>query len=917
MRTARTTALFAVIATVGALIAPVARAELGFHSVGFSIASAPPAGAPPGAVGPPQLQAGSHPYQVDASFELDRVADAQGQPVPAGALKDLRIELPPGLTGSLVGIPRCPMEEFQAGSIFSKGCPGATQVGTLRIVSTTTDIVVPMFNLEPPPGVAARLGAFAFVSPVVLGVSVRTGDDYGLTVDMRNLIRFLPVLSGSLRLWGVPADPGHDTLRGECFGLEGQSLGSCPSTLPRMPFLNLPTECSGPPQVTLRADSWERPGDFVVASAIPRDAAGDPLAISDCDGLDFKPDMEVRSESRAADSPSAFAVGLSLPQSANPDGRSEAGLRDASIALPAGVSINPSAAQGLGACHPEEIRLESPLPARCPDSSRIGSVAIESPMIADPLRGAIYLAAPRENVFGSMLAVYFTAERDGVLFKLAGRIDADPDSGRLGIRLGDMPQLPFSTMALRFDGGPRAPLAMPPACGVYKATAGLVPRSAPLGEEVSRSSSFTIDRGCGGRFSPSFVGGAADSLAGRRTDLVLGLSRADGEEGLRALSATLPRGFLPLLAGISSCPERAAAAGSCAPASRIGSIDIAAGAGSNPIHFPGSVFLTGPFGGAPFGLSIVVPAIAGPFDLGTIVVRAAVSVDPDDARVTILTAPLPRVLRGIPLRIRGFRLTSQDRPGLFVAPTSCDAQSVTGSASGLGGAVGSLASPFSLAGCSALRFTPAVSASTDATVTRAAGASLRFAVRAGGEDQANLRSIRIRFPGRLAPRLAAIQSACPQATFARDPKLCPPASRAGRVAVRSPILDVPLRGPAYLVSRGSEALPRLVLLPRARGVLLRISGALRVAAGGVASANFASIPDAPISSLSLNLPSGPDAVLGASFLDSASGSMCGLSLAMPVTLGAQSGARVARAVPVSIRGCPHGAGRPRREAPRR
>lgn len=902
--TRTTTVLCAAVAMLGLLPAPGARAALGFQSVGFSIDSAPPAGSEPGAVGPPQLQAGAHPYQVDIAFVLNQLTGPQGEPVPDGSLKDLRIELPPGLTGSLNKTPQCPLEEFEAGSIFSKGCPAATQVGTVTIDSTSFDVGVPLFNLEPPPGVAARLGAFALVAPVVLDVSVRTGSDYGLTVDMRNLTQFLPVLQGSLKLWGVPADEQHDTLRGACLGLEGVSFGACPSPLPRKPFLTLPSECSGPPQVRLRANSWEHAGAFVTAAGVPRDDQGNGLGIFGCDGLDFSPSVEVQSESRTADSPSGFAVRLRFPQNENPDGRAEAILRDAQVTLPAGVSINPAAADGLGACLPAEIALNSPAEPRCPDSSRIGSVSIESPMILHPLLGSAYLATPRENAFGSMLAVYFVAERDGVLVKLAGRIDADPESGRLTVSLREIPQLPFSEMTLGFDGGPRAALATPRGCGTFTTTARLAPYSVPVGgPRATRSSSFTIDRGCDGGFSPAFAGGATSSFAGRHTGLSLGLDRAGGEVEIRSFSATLPPGLLPLLGSVPPCPEATAAVGRCRASSQIGSTAIAAGAGPHPFHLPGKVFLTDPYRGAPFGLSIVVPAMAGPFDLGTIVVRAAVSVDPADARVTIATDPLPRILRGIPLRIRGFDLTSGDRPGLFLAPTGCKARSVSATVLSTGGAIASLADPFLLVGCPGLRFSPRVSASTSARVTRAGGAALRFAVRNRSGAQANLRAIQVDFPRQLSPRLSAIQAACARSVFAAGPATCPPTSVVGRVWVRSSILDVPLSGPAYLVSRGADALPRIVLVPAARGIVLHIAGSLHIAKDGTAAVTFGSIPDAPISSLVLSLPRGPHSALGANFLGASGGSLCRHALTMPVAIVAQNGARVARSVPVSVSGC--------------
>jgi hypothetical protein len=884
--------------------APSAHASFGFQSTTFSVDSAPAAGAEPGVVGPPQVQAGSHPYRMKIAFAFNQTTDPFGEAAPDGTAKDLQIDLPPGLIGSPVEIPRCPPEAFEDSSFFNQGCAAATQVGTLALDTTFLDTTFPVFNLEPPPEVAAQLGVFAVVTPVSMGISIRTGDDYGLTVNLRNLPQFLPTLEGSLNLWGVPADERHDTLRGSCLGLFGESLGRCPSSAPRRPFLTLPGSCMGPPRATLRADSWERPGVFAVGTAVPRDGDGNPLGLRDCDALDFSPSVDVRSESRAADTPSGFAVDLHVPQSENPDGLAEADVRRAVVALPQGVSIDPAAADGLSGCLQREIGLDDATEPRCPDSSRIGSMTIESPLIAEPLQGPVYLAAPHENAFGSMFAAYFTAERDGILIKLAGRVEADPETGQLTVTLDGMPQLPFSEMTLAFDGGPRAPLATPSRCGSSTVTTRLTSHSDPeAAAQATPASSFVIDRDCDTGFSPSFSGGATSSLAGRRTSLALRFSRADGEQAIRGFTTALPRGMLPLLGSVPPCAETEAATGSCGPSSRIGSIAIAAGAGPHPFHFLGKVSLTGPYGDAPFGLSIAVPGTTGPFDLGTIVVRARVSVDPHDARVTIATDPLPRILQGIPLRIRGFDLTSSDRPGFFLAPTSCEGQRVAATALGGAGATVSLSSPFFLAGCAGLRFSPRISASAGARVTRAGGVDLEFAVRNPRGAQSNIRAISVDFPHRLSPRLSTIQAACAQAVFAADPAACPRPSAVGRATVRTPILDLPLRGPAYLVSRGGEALPRIVLLPQARGVVLRIVGSLRIGDNGTTTATFASIPDAPISSFMLSLSRGPHSALGANFLGEAAGNLCAHNLAMPTEVVAQNGSRVRRPVEVSVAGC--------------
>lgn len=885
--------------------APGAHASLGFQSADFSISSAPPAGAEPGAVGPPDVQAGSHPYQVSIAFVLNQTVDSQGEPVVDGSVKDLQVDLPPGMIGSMVDIPHCPAEAFESSSLFFQGCPAGTQVGTLSLDTNLVDLTLPMLNLEPPPGAAAQLGVFAVISPISMGVSVRTGGDYGLSVAMHDLPESLQVFGGSLKLWGVPADRRHDTLRGSCLDLEGRSTGECPSGLPLKPFLTLPGTCKAPPRVALHIDSWEQPGDFVTETIVPTDAEGHPLGLGGCDRLDFSPSMEIQSESKAADAPSGMAVDFRLPQSENPDGLEEANLRRALVTLPTGVSINPAAADGLGVCLPEEIGLDDSAEPRCPDSSRIGSVEIDTPMLAAPLQGSVYLAVPRRNEFGSMLAVYLTAQSGDVLIKLPGRIDADPDSGRLTVSLDNLPQLPFSHLALAFDGGPRAPLATPSRCGTFTAKARLGSYAVPDdAAAVTASSALVVDRACNGGFSPSFLGGATTSLAGRRTSLTLQLRRSDSEETIRRFSTTLPQGMLPLLGSIPVCGDVQAADGSCEPSSQIGSVAIAAGAGPHPVYLPGKAFLTGPYGGAPFGLAIAVPGLAGPFDLGAILVRAKVSVDPLDARLTIATDALPQILQGIPLRIRGFDLTTSSRPGVFVAPTSCDEQRVTATAFSGTGATASLSSPFFLGGCAGLRFSPRVSASADPMVTRAGGAALRLLIRNPSGAQASIRAISLGFPHQLSPRLSAIQAACGRLAFAADPSSCPPASVIGSARVRTPILGDPLRGPAYLVSRGTDALPRVVLMPRAGGIVLRLVGSLRISPTGAAVVHFASVPDAPISSFALTLPRGRHSALGASFLGSARGSLCFRRLAMPAKIVAGNGSVVRRSVRVAVARCP-------------
>jgi hypothetical protein len=903
--TSRLRIIVASVAVASSLLvwSPVAHASFGLQSFDFSVDSAPPAGAEPGAVGPPDVQAGSHPFQVSIGFAF-KTTESQGAKIPDGSVKDLQVELPTGFVGNADSVPQCPQETFEQSFLFTQDCPADTQIGILTLDTTLAEITVPLFNLTPPPGVPARFGVFALITPVIMDVSVRTGGDYGLTVNLLNLSQLLPVLGGTVVLWGVPADKRHDALRGNCLESGGGSSGECPSNSPVKPFLTLPGSCGGSPEATVSVDSWENPGVPVQGEAVPRNEEGNALSLTGCERLNFNPTLEVQSESTTADTPSGFAVDVRMPQNEDPYGLAEADLRHAVVTLPPGVSLNPAAADGLGACSSQQIGLDNAAQPDCPDASRIGSVDIESPLLARALQGAIYLATPNENTFGSLLAVYMAAEQDGVLLKLAGRIDANPGTGQLTFTIDDTPQLPFTDLTLTFEGGPRAPLATPPGCGTFTTTSQLTPYSVPqAAAPATPSSSFNVDEGCGGGFSPSFLAGATSVLAGHDTGFTLQIARADGEQLIQSLSATLPPGLLARLSGVPLCMEVQAVAGTCAAASEIGSIVIAAGAGSDPFHFEGQVFLTGPYGGAPFSLSIVVPGVAGPLELGTIVVRAKVFVDLQDAHMTITTDSLPSILEGVPLRIRGVNLTI-DRPGFMLNPTSCERQRVSATVIGATGAEALLSSPFAVAGCVSLPFSPSLAASTTGLVTQAGGAALALKIRNPQGTQANIRAISVVFPEQFSPRLTTIQVACTQATFATNPASCPLTSVVGLATVRTPILGVALSGPAYLVSGGRATLPRLALVLQGQGLTLQIVGSLNVASGHPVTATFASMPDAPISSFALNMARQANSALGANFLTKASGSLCGRNLQMPIMIVAQSGARVDRTTKVSVAGCP-------------
>ena len=552
-----------------------AYASFGFESVQASFNQAPPAGAEPGTPGPPDFQAGSHPYQLTTNFTFHTTKSSGGEHLD-GSAKDLRIELPPGVVGNPSAVPRCPMTVF-AGSenIIGGNCPADTQIGT---VSIGFGGVLPIYNLVPPPGVAGQFGMLLF-APIFMEASVRSGSDYGLNVEMPNLPQGVPLAGVSVNLWGVPAVSGHNELRGECL----RGGGSCPSDAPAVPFLTMPTYCSQPLITTVLADSWQEPGVFVEKSVTTDASDGAPGGLSGCDRLHFGPTIAVQPESSAADSPTGLSLDTSLPYNSDPEGLAEANPESISMALPAGLSINPATAAGLAGCSPAQIGIGETAKPECPNASKIGALEIETPMLSGILRGSIYLAQPAAGTFSGVVGVYVAGEKDGLLVKLSGQLDAQPGSGQLTFTLSKVPDLPFTAMKLLLDGGPRATIATPPGCGVYTATATMTPYSAPeSGAPATASSSFAINEGCSGGFAPSFAAGATSSAAGQSTGFTLQLARGDGQQYIQSLDTTLPAGLVANLSTIVQCGEAEAAAGTCPASSEIGTVTIGAGAGADP-----------------------------------------------------------------------------------------------------------------------------------------------------------------------------------------------------------------------------------------------------------------------------------------------------------------------------------------------
>jgi hypothetical protein len=490
----------------------------------------------------------------------------------------------------------------------------------------------------------------------------------------------------------------------------------------------------------------------------------------------------------------------------------------------------------------------------------------------------------------------------------------------------DTPQLPFSDFQLHFKGGNRAALVTPSTCGSFQTVSAFSPWSAadpdhPTAAETRTSTDgFTIGSGSNGTscvsspaqlpFAPAFTAGSLNPTAGAFTPLSVTFSRSDQEQELGGVTVRTAPGLLGRIAGVPFCGEPQASQGACPAASQIGHVQVSAGVGPTPVSIPqpgrpqDPVYLTGPYKGAPFGLSIVVPAQAGPFDLGTVVVRAAIYVDPHTAQITVVSDPFPTILRGIPLKVRSVSVIV-DREAFVFNPTSCDPMSVGGTLTSTQGVAVGVSSRFQAAGCAGLPFKPGFAASTQGATSKANGASLTVNVSAR-PGEANIHRVDLQLPKALPARLTTLQKACTAAQFEANPAGCPSGSVIGTATVHTPLLNVPLTGPAYLVSHGGAAFPdvEFVLQANERGGVVEIvlDGATDIKKG-VTYSRFETVPDAPITSFETVLPTGPHSVLGTDIPASAKNSLCGQALTMPTTIVAQSGATVTQTTRIGVSGC--------------
>jgi hypothetical protein len=766
------------------------------------------------------------------------------------------------------------------GGAFFKAndCPDGSAVGMVvvqQIEGKGGVAPLPLYDLEPPQGMPAQFGFQILGASFFIDTSVRTGSDYGISAHLRNVSEIKRVTAAAVTIWGTPADAVHDRVRGGCLNqvesMTFDSVGSCRAGIAAKPFLRLPTSCETALTESMSFNTWTDPASFATAP--------DPAPpAQNCAPLGFSPTITSRPQVSSADSPSGLAFDLHVPQSEDPEALASADLRDAVVTLPAGVAVNPSSATGLLGCTSAQADLHGPGPAACPEASKVGTVEVRTPLLDHPVDGAVYVAAQGDNPFGSLLAIYIAAfdPRSGVAIKLAGKVELDKATGQITTRFTENPQLPFEDLEVDFFNGPRAPLRTPPSCGGYATATSLTPWSAPeSGPAATPADAFQITGGPGGGPCPDghlaaiLSAGVQTPIAGSYTPFLTRLSREDASGEISSVELTPPAGLLAKLAGVPYCPEAAIAQAasrlrlgggaeelsspSCPAASRVGTITVGAGAGPTPYFTSGQVFLAGPYKGAPVSLVAIVPALAGPFDLGIVSDRVALHVDPETARVSAQSDPFPTILEGIPLDARDLRI-SLDRPGFTLAPTSCAPSAVVATVRGPGGAA-SASDRFQVGACRALGFAPKLSLKLKGGTTRAKHPALTAVLRTRKGD-ADIARASVALPHSEFLDQAHIGTICTRVQFAAD--ACPAASVYGTARAFTPLLDKPLEGPVYLRSSSHE-LPDLVAKLQGQ-IEVDLVGRIDSVNGGIRT-TFEAAPDAPVTKFVLNMRGGKKGLL--------------------------------------------------------
>lgn len=833
--------------------------------------------------------AGGHPH-FGITDILFKTMDGTPNSEPDGNVKHLRVDPPAGLVSNPQALPQCTDAQRD-----STGCPSNTQLGTeeLRIFldGVFMNLKVPFYNMTfdetqvsrfgfspaeaaealavVPPGAAGPVTALGAVHPVDIIGGVRWESDYGVFFTIRDTAASPEVIRSKLTFFGVPASDDHNTERGEsCIEIDGLVPETCDgggetSDPTPTPFLTNPTRCPEQKLMTLLTVE-SHAGEVVQTPSFTttRDDGGE--GPSNCDQLPFEPTIELTPDTAQPDAPTGPLFNLHVPTDGllTPNLLSTSHVEDVSVTLPPGLTLNPSAANGLQACTDAQLGLGTRNAITCPPASHIGTVSVNTPLLPTPLEGSIFVGQP---LLGNQYRVFLTADGNGVSVRLKGSAVPNPSTGQLTVTFADNPQQAFEDFTLDVRDGSRAPLATPLECGAKTTTSVLTPYSGT--PPVTPSSGFGIaGAGCPAPFEPGFGARTANPVSGAFAPFGASFARPDRNQYLSGVRVDTPPGLGAMISQVAQCPSAAAATGACPASSRIGTASTRSGAGSEPFALSGPVYFTGRYGDAPFGMVVAIRAIAGPYDLGTVVVRQRVYVDPDDAHVTVVSDPLPRILEGVPIRLRDVDVTL-NRDGFVYNPTSCGEKQVGTTLHSTQNAAASRSAGVRFDNCQALGFKPrmAMRLTGRRQIKLGKHPGLRVRVRQA-RRQANIGRARVVLPLSLALDPANARAICGFEAGLRAQ--CPAKSKIGRARAFSPALNRPLRGPVYFV-QGIRIDPktgaRIRTLP---SLLVKLNGEIRINLRGTTNvarrrlvSTFAKLPDAPVSRFDMRLKGGKGGIL--------------------------------------------------------
>ncbi len=824
----------------------------------------------------PVRRSGGHPDHAVFNFEINSIPSGinqEGFPqkAPVASLRHVTVDLPPGFVGNPTAVGECSPVQ-----LTFHICPASSQVGRAEVTTvegvsvTRYNFSVPVYNMAHPLGAAAYFAFAPAIANVFVKASLNPAENYSIQATSPDINETLRAFSSRVTIWGVPADPSHDSEVGD----HGENHGERgPIDHARVPFITEPFDCNVDNRMELsRYDSWQQTGVF--GPPVFYDMPGHQ---TNCDAPRFEPDVSLQPTATQANSPTGLNVNFHIPQNQNPDGVGTPPLKSSVVTLPEGMAFSPSFADGLEGCSLAQIGLETDAPVACPDNSRIGEVELSTPVLPKALKGSMYLAKQGANPFGSLIGLYLAMhdeEGRGVLVKVPGKVDLDPENGQIVASFDELPEFPFEDLTLKFRSGPRAPLTNPPTCGTHTIGATLTTYARP-DEPVDVSNTYQVNEGPGGGpcqnvasqrpFNPQLLGGTVNPLAGAFSPLSVRVTRTDAEQEIGQVEAIAPRGLVASIKGVSKCSEAQIAAAtarnqpgegalelaspSCPANAQIGTVDVGVGAGPNLIYVPGKVYLSGPYKGGPLSGVVVVPGVAGPIDVGNIVVRSPAYIDPVTAEIRIKTDKVPQIVHGVLVRVRDVRV-HLDRPNFALNPTGCEQKTLGATLTSAEGAIAHQSNRFQVGDCASLGFKPKLTLNLKGGTKRGGHPGLK-AIYTPRPGDSNVKALVVRLPRSAFLDQAHIRTICTRVQFAASN--CPSAAVYGFVKAWTPLLDNPLEGPVYLRS-SNHKLPDLVFDLHGE-VPFQVSTRIDSSHGGI-RASLESTPDVPLSKVELQMQGG-------------------------------------------------------------